>query len=85
MSNPVILVQGKDNLPSVALKDDLKGTMRAIHKLSPTQDDDFALNDMNDFSEAVSSYFWAVEYGRMDHCGYYRLSLECLALPISCL
>jgi len=62
-SNPVILVQGKDNLRSVALKDDLRGSMRAIHKLSPTQDDNFALNDINDFSEAVSNIFVPLNTG----------------------
>jgi putative ABC transport system permease protein len=62
-SSPVILVQGKDNLRSVALKDDLKGAMRAIHRLSPTQDDDFALNDINDFSEAVSNIFGPLNVG----------------------
>jgi len=62
-SSPVILVQGKDNLRSVALKDDLKGAMRAIHKLSPRQDDDFALNDINDFSEAVSNIFGPLNIG----------------------
>ena len=62
-ANPVILVQGKDNLKSVALKDDLKGSMRAIHRLSPTQDDNFALNDINDFSEAVSNIFVPLNTG----------------------
>ena len=62
-SNPVILVQGQDNLRSVALKDDLKGAMRAIHRLSPTQDDNFALNDINDFSEAVSNIFGPLNTG----------------------
>src|SRR5678810_922562 len=62
-SNPVILVQGKDNLRSVALKDDLKGAMRGIHKLSPTQDDDFSLNDINEFSEAVSNLFGPLNTG----------------------
>ena len=62
-SSPVILVQGKDNLTSVALKDDLRGAMRAIHKLSPTQDDNFALNDINDFSEAVSNLFGPLNTG----------------------
>ncbi len=37
-SSPVIMVQGQDNLSSKALKDDLKGTMRAIHRLTPTKD-----------------------------------------------
>ena len=61
--NPLILVQGKDNLSSVALKDDLKGAMRAIHKLSPKEDDNFALNDINDFSEAVSNIFIPLNIG----------------------
>jgi putative ABC transport system permease protein len=62
-ADPVIMVQGQDNLTSKALKDDLAGTMRAIHKLSPTKDDDFALNDVNDFSEAVSSLFTGLNIG----------------------
>lgn len=62
-SNPLILVQGKDNLRSVALKDDLRGAMRAIHKLSPTQDDNFALNDINDLSDQVSRIFGPLNMG----------------------
>lgn len=62
-SNPVIMVQGQDNLTSVALKDDLKGAMRGIHKLSPTQDDDFSLNDITEFSEAVSQLFGPLNTG----------------------
>lgn len=62
-SSPLIMVQGKDNLTSVALKDELKGSMRAIHRLSPTQDDNFALNDINDFSEAVSNIFGPLNTG----------------------
>jgi putative ABC transport system permease protein len=62
-SSPLILVQGKDNLTSIALKDDLKGAMRGIHKLSPTQDDDFALNDINDFSEVISNFFGPLNTG----------------------
>ncbi len=62
-SSPVIMVQGKDNLTSKALKDDLTGAMRAIHKLSPTQEEDFALNDINDFSDAISSAFVGLNIG----------------------
>lgn len=62
-SDPVIMVQGKENLSSKALKDDLGGTMRAIHKLSPTQEDDFALNDINDFSDAISQAFVSINIG----------------------
>lgn len=62
-SDPVIMVQGKDNLSSKALKDDLTGTMRALHKLSPTKEEDFALNDINDFSEVISSAFSGLNMG----------------------
>ena len=41
-TDPGIMVQGTNNLISKAIKDDLRGTMRAIHKLRPTQEDDFA-------------------------------------------
>ncbi|HLG40745.1 MAG TPA: ABC transporter permease, partial [Chitinophagaceae bacterium] len=51
-SNPVIMVQGQDYLTSKALKDDLSGTMRAIHRLTPKKEADFALNDINDLSES---------------------------------
>jgi len=62
-AEPLIMVQGQDNLSSKALKDDLIGTMRAIHKLSPTQDDDFALNDINDLTESVSKAFVSLNIG----------------------
>jgi putative ABC transport system permease protein len=62
-SNPVIMVQGKDNLNSKALKDELTGSMRAIHKLTPTKEEDFALNDVNDFSESISQAFSSLNIG----------------------
>lgn len=62
-ADPLIMVQGQDNLNSKALKDDLTGSMRAIHKLSPTKEADFALNDINDFSEQISSAFVGMNIG----------------------
>ncbi len=62
-SDPLVLVQGQDNISSKVLKDELTGSMRAIHKLSPTQEDDFSLNDVNDFSEAMSQAFSAINVG----------------------
>lgn len=62
-ADPVIMVQGKENVSSKALKDELAGTMRAIHKLSPTKEEDFALNDINDFSAAISSLFVNLNIG----------------------
>ena len=62
-SGPVIMVQGADKINSKVLKDDLRGTMRSIRKLSPTQEDNFALNDVNDFSDALSSAFVSINIG----------------------
>ncbi len=62
-ADPLIMVQGQDNITSKALKDDLVGTMRAIHKLTPTKEDDFALNDINDFSDTISSLFVGLNLG----------------------
>lgn len=63
LSDPVILVQGQDNINSKVLKDDLRGSMRAIRKLSPRQEDNFALNDVNDFSDALSKAFVSINIG----------------------
>jgi putative ABC transport system permease protein len=62
-ASPFIMVKGQDNLTSKALKDDLSGTMRAIHRLSPTKEPDFALNDINDFSQAISDAFVGLNIG----------------------
>ncbi|MEO8406272.1 MAG: ABC transporter permease [Chitinophagaceae bacterium] len=62
-ADPLILVQGKDNLSSKALKDELTGTMRAVHKLAPTKDDDFSLNDINDLSDSISDAFVGLNIG----------------------
>ena len=62
-ADPIIIVKGKDNMTSKAVKDELKTVMRSVHKLSPTEEDDFALNDVNDFSDAMSKAFVSVNIG----------------------
>lgn len=62
-ADPLILVQGKENISSKALKDDLTGSMRAIHRLSPKKEDDFSLNDVNDFSDVISNIFVPLNIG----------------------
>ena len=62
-ADPLILVQGRPEINNKVLKDDLRGAMRSVHKLSPMQDDDFALNDINDFSDAMSQAFVSVNIG----------------------
>ena len=62
-NNPKIIVKGPDNMSIDALKDELKGAMRSIHRLGPSEEDDFALNAISDFSKAVSSLFGSINLG----------------------
>lgn len=62
-SDPLIVIKGKENINSKILKDELTGSMRAIRKLSPTQEDNFSLNDINDFSDAMSQAFVSINIG----------------------
>jgi putative ABC transport system permease protein len=62
-SDPKIMVKGKENVASAALLDELRGIMRSLHRLSPRQEDDFALNDINMFSEQTESIFGSINLG----------------------
>lgn len=62
-ADPLILVQGKEGINSKVLQDDLKGTMRAVRKINPREEDNFSLNDVNDFSETLSDVFVKVNLG----------------------
>jgi putative ABC transport system permease protein len=62
-ADPLIIVKGKEDLSSKAVKDELKSVMRSIHKLSPKEDDDFALNDINDLSDTMSQAFVSINMG----------------------
>jgi putative ABC transport system permease protein len=62
-SEPLIMIQGRDNYSSKALKDELTGAVRAVHRLAPPQEDNFTLNDINDFSAAVSNIFSSLNLG----------------------
>ena len=64
-AEPLILVQGLDNVKIEVLKDDLKGAMRGINKLSPTQEDNFSLNDVNEWSKAFEQAFSGINMGGM--------------------
>jgi putative ABC transport system permease protein len=62
-SNPILMVKGKENVSSKVLKDELTGTMRSVRKLSPTQENNFSLNDINDLSEAMAKAFVSINVG----------------------
>ena len=60
---PVILVRAADNLSTAALSDELRGAMRSIRKLSPTQEDNFALNDIDGLSKFFDPIFSGMNIG----------------------
>ncbi|MEY3920975.1 MAG: hypothetical protein RL634_736 [Bacteroidota bacterium] len=62
-NNPKIIIAGPEGMSSDALKDELKGAMRSIRRLGPTEEDDFALNAISDFSKNTSQLFGSVNLG----------------------
>jgi putative ABC transport system permease protein len=56
-SNPILIAKGKEGVSTAALMDELKGIMRQIRRLSPTQEDNFSLNSVEAFSKAISDSF----------------------------
>jgi putative ABC transport system permease protein len=62
-SSPKIMVKGRENIASANLIDDLRGIMRSIHRLSPRQEDDFSLNDINMFAEQTDTIFGSINLG----------------------
>jgi putative ABC transport system permease protein len=62
-SSPKIIVKGKANISSAELSNELEGIMRSIRKLSPTQEDNFTLNQISSLSDRVSSMFGSINLG----------------------
>ncbi len=62
-ADPLIMVQGKDGINSKTLQDDLMGSMRAVRKLRPSEEENFSLNDVADFSDVMSKAFVSVNIG----------------------
>jgi putative ABC transport system permease protein len=56
-SNPILIAKGKEGVTTAALNDELKGVMRQIRRLAPTQEDNFSLNSVEAFSKAIGSFF----------------------------
>ena len=56
-SSPIIIVKGKDGVTTTALMDELKGIMRQVRKLAPTQENNFSLNSVEAFSKAINEFF----------------------------
>ena len=62
-AGPSILVQAGPHMSMDALKDELKGAMRSLRKLSPTQEDNFALNDIDTLSTFLNPIFTGMNIG----------------------
>jgi len=62
-AQPKIIVQGKDHVSIPALKEELTGAMRSIHKLSPNQEDNYSLNDIESFSKFMDGIFANINVG----------------------
>jgi putative ABC transport system permease protein len=57
MTNPIIIVKGKDGIPPESVRQELTGIMRQVRRLSPTQEDNFSLNSVEAISKAISQSF----------------------------
>ncbi len=55
--NPSILVKGKTGVSLEQMKDDLMGNLRAIRKLPPGADEDFALNEVSVLTAQTTEIF----------------------------
>lgn len=62
-ADPYILVKARPGASMSQLKDELKGVLRAAHRLKPREDDDFALNEISSASDSLNSIFSAINAG----------------------
>lgn len=56
-NDPLLEIAPKPGVPIDELRYELKGAMRSIRRLSPYEEDDFAINQISVFTEAISSIF----------------------------
>ena len=62
-ASPVIIVDGGKDISIPALKDELTGAMRSIHKLSPGQEDNYSLNDIQTLTKSTDAIFTNLNIG----------------------
>ena len=62
-SDPFILVKGKENVPVEDLKNELRGVMRGVRRLSPKDEDNFALNDVSTGTQQLTAIFDGMTIG----------------------
>lgn len=52
-----VLVKAKPGIPMIALKDELTGVMRGVRRLKPTEENNFALNEITILSQQTQAIF----------------------------
>ncbi len=62
-AGPNIMVQAGENMSIDALKDELKGDMRSIRKLKPTEDDNFSLVDIDSATKNLDAVINGMDIG----------------------
>ncbi|GEP91776.1 putative ABC transport system permease protein [Chitinophaga terrae (ex Kim and Jung 2007)] len=55
--DPYILVKANSKASLEQLKDELRAVMRAQHRLKPTEEDDFALNEISSANDSLNTMF----------------------------
>lgn len=56
-NDPLIAVVPKKSVPMDELRYEVKGAMRSVRRLSPFEDDNFAINQVSVFTEGIASIF----------------------------
>jgi putative ABC transport system permease protein len=57
-SDPYLMVKAASGVDLDQLKDEIKGTLRAFHRLRPSEDDDFSMNEITTLSGNLNGLFW---------------------------
>ncbi|MEO5984819.1 MAG: FtsX-like permease family protein, partial [Ferruginibacter sp.] len=56
-TNPILIAKGKEGVPTAAFSDELKGIMRQVRRLGPTQEENFSLNSVEAIGKAITGFF----------------------------
>jgi putative ABC transport system permease protein len=59
----LIIAEAKNETGKAAMSDELKGYMRQLRKLKPGEADNFSLNDIQLFGDAISNLFGSISLG----------------------
>jgi putative ABC transport system permease protein len=61
-SNPMIWIRSNDRVPIDQFKEEVRGAMRAVHRLKPGAKDNFALNQSSVLNAGIESIFGIINF-----------------------